>query len=50
MTTLEPVSDARTAVRRLHELYEDSCQLAREVLNSGDYQRYSDVVYPAACC
>ncbi|WP_019193667.1 AMP nucleosidase [Corynebacterium timonense] len=38
--------DVDGAVDKLIELYERSCALAREIVDSGGYERYDDVRYP----
>lgn len=38
--------DVDGAVDKLIELYERSCQLAREVVDAGGYERYEGVLYP----
>lgn len=46
MSDLQHAHTVDEAIDRLVELYESSCQLARESLASGDYDSYRHVVYP----
>lgn len=46
MSDLQHAHTVDEAIDRLVELYESSCQLARESLKSGDYDAYRHVVYP----
>ncbi|MGP6174069.1 AMP nucleosidase [Corynebacterium sp. A21] len=43
---LTQVETVAAAVEKLVELYEESAQLAREVLKNGNYEDYRGVVYP----
>lgn len=46
MMKMQQVNTVDQAIERLVELYERSTDLAREVLESGSYEDYRDVVYP----
>ena len=46
MSELQHANTVDEAIDRLVELYDTSCQLARESLASGDYDGYRHVVYP----
>ena len=46
MTDLQHAHSVTEAVNRLCELYDSSCDLAREALASGDLDAYRHVVYP----
>ncbi len=46
MSHLQHVSTVDEAIERLIELYDNSCQLARKALDSGDLDDYRHVVYP----
>ena len=48
MTDLQHVHSVDEAVNRLIELYENSCELARKTLESGNLDDYRYVVYPKA--
>ena len=43
---MERVESVEESVEKLIELYEASCDLAREVIASGDYSGYDAVRYP----
>ncbi|AIJ32585.1 AMP nucleosidase [Corynebacterium imitans] len=43
---MDVVGSAHVAVDTLIELYEVSCERARDAMSSGDYARYEDVYYP----
>ncbi|MCP1388118.1 AMP nucleosidase [Corynebacterium sp. TA-R-1] len=43
---MEKVASAHLAVAELISLYDASCQLARDTIASGDYERYAGVRYP----
>lgn len=45
-TALEKMATVDEAITTLTRLYEQSCDLARNVLESEDYEAYADVVYP----
>ena len=46
MTDLQHVHSVDEAVNRLIEIYENSCELARKTLESGNLDDYRYVVYP----